>query len=66
MLGAFSSKGENFWGVISDDLWDVGRGVLILIKKTNLHNSFENHETNLLSIINQSLAYVYCSMTIVK
>jgi hypothetical protein len=27
--------GENFLGVTSDVLWDVGRGFRILIKKTN-------------------------------
>jgi len=40
---------------------DVGRD-LDTNKKNKLHNSFGNYKTNLLSIINLSLAHVgYCS-----
>jgi hypothetical protein len=49
--------GENFLGVTSDVSWDVGRSVRILIKKTNYITRLET-ETNLLSLINPSLAHV--------
>jgi hypothetical protein len=34
-FGVFSSWGEKFWGITSDVSRDVGRGVRIIIKKTN-------------------------------
>jgi hypothetical protein len=42
--------------------WDATWGVRILIKK--LQNPSVIRETNLLSLINLSLAYIYCSTTL--
>jgi hypothetical protein len=51
----FSFKSVKFLGVISDVSWDVGRGVRILIKKLIIKLVCE---TNLLRLINLSLAHI--------
>jgi hypothetical protein len=43
-------------------MWDVMRGVRILIKKQNTASVI--YETNLLCLINPSLAYVYYITTL--
>jgi len=54
---------EKFLGVTSDMSEGCREGFLETNKKNKLHSSSGNCKTNLLSIINLSLAYVgYCSI----
>ena len=50
-------------GVTSDVTWGVAWGIWILIKN-KLQNLSVIRKTNLLSLINHSLAHVYCSTTL--